>query len=77
MGESPLAQALHRFRRARVVVNYYDHPALADLYPDWSVTRIEVTKALAQIAKRESHRARATEVVLVNEQGRQGFLFGE
>jgi DNA adenine methylase len=62
-----LAQLLHRFRRTRVVVSYYRHPALADLYPGWSVTEIEVTKAIAQIAKRQSLRVRATEVVLVNQ----------
>ncbi len=62
-----LAQALHRFRQARILVSYYDHPALADLYPDWAMERIEVTKALVQIAKRgEGYRQRAVEVLLMN-----------
>ena len=62
-----LAWALTKFRHTRVVVSYYQHPALADLYPGWSVIEIEVTKAIAQIAKRQSLRVRATEVVLVNQ----------
>jgi DNA adenine methylase len=70
-----LAQLLNRFRRTRVVVSYYRHPALADLYPGWSVTEIEVTKAIALIAKRESCRRKAVEVLLVNDHGRQGRLF--
>ncbi len=62
-----LAQALHRFRRARVVISYYDHPALADLYPGWTMERIEVTKTLVQMGKRGGdHRQRAVEVLLVN-----------
>lgn len=35
--------------------------------PDWSIQRRKVTKALAQIAKRESMRQTATEVLLVND----------
>lgn len=62
-----LSQALRQFKRARVVVSYYEHPALADLYPGWTVHRIEVTKAIAQIGKRESRRQSAVEVLLVNE----------
>ncbi len=42
-----LAAELARFRKARVVVSYYDHPRLAELYPGWTVRRIEVSKAMA------------------------------
>lgn len=70
-----LAQALHRFKRARIIVSYYDHPALADLYPNWSQRKIEVTKSLARICKRESYRQRAVEVLLVNQRTAEG-LFG-
>lgn len=62
-----LAQALHRFHHSRVVVSYYAHPILDDLYPGWARYETEVTKAIAQIAKRESKRQTATEVLLVNE----------
>jgi len=63
-----LAQILHRFKRARIVLSYYDHPALDDLYPDWTKRKIEVTKSLTQIGKRGSYRQRAVEVLLVNQQ---------
>ena len=75
-----LAQALHRFRRARVVVSYYDHPALADFYPGWTQERVEVTKAINQChrreSRRESRRERVTEVILTNQNPGTGFLFG-
>lgn len=32
-----LAKELLRFKRARVVVSYYDDPRLAELYPDWTI----------------------------------------
>ena len=61
-----LAEALGRFRRARVVVSYYEHPRLATLYPGW-------TKHAIEMAKAQSHAAgaikRATEVLLVNDGG--------
>jgi len=59
-----LAVALHRFKNARVVCSYCDHPRLAELYPDWQMHKIEVNKALAK----------AVEVLLVN-QRTQGGLF--
>lgn len=69
-----LAEALHRFKAARVVVSYYDHPALADLYPGWSKRSIEITKALVNQVQRDKGGAtKATEVLLVN--GRERGLF--
>jgi DNA adenine methylase len=68
-----LALALKRFKKARCVVSYYDHPALAELYPGWSRREIVVTKSLASQGKRaQSSDIRATEVLLVN-----GPLFGK
>jgi len=73
-----LAQALHKFKRTRIVLSYYDHAALRDLYPDWTCHKIEVTKALAQMARRESERQRVVEVLLVNKScGGQLDLFAE
>jgi len=60
-----LAAALGRFRQARVVVSYYDHPDLADLYPDWTIQRIEVIKALSN-ATAAPDANRAVEVLLIN-----------
>lgn len=71
-----LAEALHRFRKTRVVVSYYDHPELIRLYPTWTHHKIEVTKALVQQGQRDGNGAtKATEVLLVN-QGGEG-LFSE
>ena len=61
-----LAEALARFRNTRVVVSYYDHAALAELYPGWSRRTIEVSKALAHAGRRGTNDTRATEVLLSN-----------
>lgn len=69
-----LAEKLHRFRKTRVVVSYYDHPDLARLYPKWQQQKIEVTKALVQQGQRDASGAtKAVEVLLVNQ---SGGLFG-
>jgi DNA adenine methylase len=63
-----LAVALDRFKKARVVVSYYDHPRLADLYPGWRVRRIEVAKSLVNQNRRDAEGAvTATEVLLIND----------
>lgn len=69
-----LAQQLNRFKRARVVISYYDHPALNDFYPDWSCRRIEVSKALAHSGERGENAVKATEVLLVNQPIQQGLF---
>lgn len=62
-----LAEALRRFKLTRVVVSYYDHPRLAQLYPGWKLERVEVTKAMAQPSKRDQEGAtKAVEVILTN-----------
>ena len=62
-----LAEQLHRFRHACVVVSYYDHPQLAELYPDWTQHKIEVSKAMANQGSCGTKDIRVTEVLLVNE----------
>ncbi len=64
-----LAKLLRRFKRTRVVVSYYEHPALDDLYPGWKRERIEVTKALVSSGQRDvkGEAAKATEVLITNE----------
>ena len=61
-----LAGELLRFKRARVVVSYYDHPRLADLYPGW--TRIDKSrqKVLQVANQRGANRKEAPEVLLMN-----------
>lgn len=63
-----LAQALGRFRKARVVVSYYEHPDLADLYPGWQKIDCTMTKALVNQGMRDANgeAAKAPEVLLIN-----------
>jgi DNA adenine methylase len=63
-----LAELLARFKLARVVVSYYDHPRLLDLYPGWTCRSFNVSKAMAhgQLGKREENDVRAVEVLLLN-----------
>lgn len=62
-----LAAILNRYRRARVVVSYYDAPELATLYPPgrWERHEVKVSKASAN-ARRGAMKTTATEVLLVN-----------
>lgn len=65
---SRLALTLRRFEKTRVVVSYYDHPRLADLYPGWRVLRLDVTKGMVNSGKRgESGATKAPEILLVNQ----------
>lgn len=62
-----LAKELMRYRNARIVVSYYDHPDLAALYPGWTKIDCSLTKALASQGRRDStHNVKAPEVLLVN-----------
>ncbi|MFW6337024.1 MAG: DNA adenine methylase [Phycisphaeraceae bacterium] len=62
-----LADALSRFERARVVVSYYDHPRLVDLFPDWTIRRLKATKAMVNQGMRDRGGAvEAPEVLLTN-----------
>jgi len=61
-----LSEALQRFRKARVVVSYYDHPSLDGLYPDWTKRRIVVSKALAHQGRRGENDTKAVEVLVIN-----------
>lgn len=58
-----LAAALCRFRRTRVVLSYYSHPRLAELYPGWRLVPVGVPKNLAVRAGA----APAPEVLLINQ----------
>jgi len=62
-----LATALIRFKRARIVVSYYDSPLLTQLYPGWHKRVIEINKAIANQAKRDTKGVtKVAEVLLVN-----------
>lgn len=62
-----LADLLNRrFKKGRIVLSYYGHPKLTELYPDWDREEILVTKALAN-AVPGKRRAKAKEVLLCNQ----------
>lgn len=64
-----LASALSRFTKTRVVVSYYAHPRLAELYPAprWRVIDCATTKALVNQGMRDREGATvAPEVLLCN-----------
>jgi len=61
-----LAQELQRFKRARVVVSYYDDLRLEALYPGWTLSVIERHKHLATQNKRGTTRDTVREVLAIN-----------
>jgi DNA adenine methylase len=63
-----LAAALARFEKTRVVVSYYEHPRLSDLYPGWRRIPVTLTKTLVNQGRRDGdgEAAKAPEVLLVN-----------
>lgn len=65
-GHKRLAGALGRFHRTRVVVSYYEHSALADLYPGWVKRSFDMAKNTGHSAHWGKAGKRATEVLLIN-----------
>ena len=62
-----VAAALRRFTRTRVIVSYYDDPALAALYPGWIKKLHTRTKSLVSQGKRGNlNETVAPEVLLIN-----------
>jgi len=61
-----LAQMLGRFKETWIVVSYYDDKRLKEMYPKWSQYKIIVSKAMANQGSRGKKNAKATEVLLVN-----------
>lgn len=61
-----LAELLQRFRQTRVVVSYYAHPRLAELYPGWTMLDRSRTKHMALSGRRGSEKKTAPEVLLIN-----------
>jgi DNA adenine methylase len=67
-----LAMALRGFQQTRVVVSYYDHPDLEQLYPGWRKVDLTATKNLARgnnLRTRggEATRTKAPEILLMNQ----------
>lgn len=62
-----LAELAGRFRKTRVLVSYYAHPRLAELYPGWNQRSFDVSKALVSQGRRQANNpVRAHEVLLIN-----------
>lgn len=61
-----LAAALARFRLARVVVSYYDHPRLHELYRGWTLRALPIRQNLKHSAGNRAGVAMAPEVLLMN-----------
>lgn len=63
-----MALLLNRFEKARVVVSYYDHPALEEWYPadQWDIESHTGTKNLHVQNARGAERADAPEVLIIN-----------
>ncbi|KKN18414.1 hypothetical protein LCGC14_0956070, partial [marine sediment metagenome] len=61
-----LAAAASRFKRARVVVSYYDHPSLDELYPGWTKVCVYRNKNLHVQNRRDAQPTVAPEVLLLN-----------
>lgn len=64
-----LAAALRRLTKTRVVVSYYDHPLLAEIYPGWRKVDVAVTKAMLSFGRRHAGAegpVKAPEVLLCN-----------
>jgi DNA adenine methylase len=65
-----LAAALACFEKSRVVVSYYDHPIVRELYRGWEAVEVDVAKAMANQVANQGSRGkkdkRAKELLLVN-----------
>ncbi len=62
-----LAAALCRFKKTRIVVSYYDHPALASLFPKWTIRKVYRTKAMVSQGRRDGpNDVVAPEVLIIN-----------
>ncbi len=73
-----LCEALQRFKEARVVVSYYDHPDLVDLYKGWH--RISLPTAMTSLSNatnggKKVIKKKQTELLLVNFGSEAGKLF--
>lgn len=64
-----LSDAAGRFKRARVVISYYYHPTLRELYParDWTWRKLKASKAMVNAGQRDKRGAvAAPEVLIIN-----------
>jgi DNA adenine methylase len=67
-GHTQLAQDLKRFKRARVLVSYYDCKRVRDLYDGWTFLQLEAPKFLEKSGQRQpsGEVTQAPEVLVIN-----------
>jgi DNA adenine methylase len=75
-GHAALAAVASRFKHARVCISYYDHPALASLYPSgWDKIKLTARKKMGNAAQRgPASRSTSPEVLLVRRSAQRGFM---
>ena len=61
-----LKETLSRFKKARVVVSYYDCDRLRRLYDGWNFIKLNAKKMIKQQNARGRHHTEAPEVLIVN-----------
>jgi DNA adenine methylase len=62
-----LAGHLKRFKHARIVISYYDHPRLRDLYRGWTFRDVAINKNIAAQNRRGMEGGtKAPEVLIIN-----------
>ena len=62
-----LAEALFRYKHSRVVISYYDHPRLRDLYAGWTFRSLDANKNMAAQNRRDmAGRTEAPEILIIN-----------
>jgi hypothetical protein len=58
-----------RFKSARVMLSYYEHPMLRELYTPadgWTIRPVPVSKSMASITARKANKGTALEIVILN-----------
>ena len=62
-----LAEQLRRFKESRVVISYYDHPRLHELYAGWTFRDCSIHKNIAAQNRRGIQgRVEAPEILIIN-----------
>lgn len=62
-----LVESLRRFKRTRVVVSYYDHETVRDLYDGWTFVDAPISKSIDnQAARDETVVSKAPELLIIN-----------
>jgi DNA adenine methylase len=62
-----LRDCITRFKQTRVVVSYYDHPTVRELYAGWTLVDCTMTKSLVSMgARAKDNDTKAPEVLIIN-----------